>query len=182
MTPATKPYAHITVEPVAGALGAEIGGVDLTRPLADDVLAEVRRAFVENLVICFRDQDITPEQHKAFASQLEEVLGVDRYVLYRHLKLLNAAGLIDAKEIGRMKEYSINKRQRELVMNILSQGEQEARKTRSMDSGSIQSTRSMLINTLYTGGQEVGQDEKESSSEVISHTVNLREDDRRGLL
>ena len=60
-------YDHITVAPVAGALGAEIGGVDLAKRLSDNALAEIRRAFVENLVIFFRGQDITPEQHKAFA-------------------------------------------------------------------------------------------------------------------
>lgn len=63
----TTAYEHITVAPVSGALGAEIGGVDLSRPLSDEALAEIRRAFVENLVIFFRDQAITPEQHKAFA-------------------------------------------------------------------------------------------------------------------
>lgn len=67
MTAQTNPYAHITVAPVTGALGAEIGGVDLAKPLSDEALAEIRRAFVENLVIFFRDQDITPAQHKAFA-------------------------------------------------------------------------------------------------------------------
>ena len=60
-------YEHITVAPVSGAIGAEIGGVDLAKPLSDGALAEIRRAFVEHLVIFFREQDITPEQHKAFA-------------------------------------------------------------------------------------------------------------------
>ena len=67
MTAQKSVYHHITVAPVTGALGAEIGGVDLSKPLSGDVLAEIRRAFVENLVIFFRDQTLTPEQHKAFA-------------------------------------------------------------------------------------------------------------------
>jgi alpha-ketoglutarate-dependent taurine dioxygenase len=67
MTAQKPAYQHITVAPLTGALGAEIGGVDLARPLSDGALAEIRRAFVENLVIVFRDQDLTPEQHKAFA-------------------------------------------------------------------------------------------------------------------
>ncbi len=67
------PYQHITVSPLAGALGAEIGGVDLARPLDDATLAEVRRAFLENLVIFFRDQDLSPEAHKAFARHFGEL-------------------------------------------------------------------------------------------------------------
>jgi taurine dioxygenase len=60
-------YEHITVSPIAGALGAEIGNVDLSKPLDDAVIGEIRHAFLDNLVIFFRDQDITPEQHKTFA-------------------------------------------------------------------------------------------------------------------
>ncbi len=59
-------YRHITVRPISGALGAVIGGVDLSQPLSPEVIAEIRRALVENLVIFFRDQDLTPDQHKAF--------------------------------------------------------------------------------------------------------------------
>jgi taurine dioxygenase len=66
-------YEHIAVAPVTGALGAEIGSVDLSQPLSDGALSEIRRAFVENLVIFFRDQDITPEQHKAFARQFGDL-------------------------------------------------------------------------------------------------------------
>lgn len=50
----------------SGALGAEIEGVDLSRPLDDETFAAIRRAFVEHQVIFFRDQDLTPDQHLAF--------------------------------------------------------------------------------------------------------------------
>jgi taurine dioxygenase len=50
---------------VAGALGAEISGVDLAR-LDDAAFAQIAAAFVEHEVIFFRDQTLTPEQHKAF--------------------------------------------------------------------------------------------------------------------
>lgn len=59
-------YERIEVRPIAGACGAEVHGVDLAKPLDDATFAEVRRAFVENLVIFFRGQKITEEQHKAF--------------------------------------------------------------------------------------------------------------------
>ncbi|MDP2261458.1 MAG: TauD/TfdA family dioxygenase [Caulobacter sp.] len=56
----------IDVRRVAGALGAEIGGVDLSAPLADDTIAAIRKALVEHQVIFFRDQSLTPEQQLAF--------------------------------------------------------------------------------------------------------------------
>jgi taurine dioxygenase len=59
-------YQRIEVRPIAGACGAEVHGVDLAKPLDDATFAEVRRAFVENLVIFFRDQTLTEDQHKAF--------------------------------------------------------------------------------------------------------------------
>ena len=59
-------YTRIEVRPVAGALGAEIGGVDLAA-LDDESFAEIHRAWLEHLVVFFRDQTITPAQQVAFA-------------------------------------------------------------------------------------------------------------------
>jgi taurine dioxygenase len=56
-----------TVQPLAPALGAELHGVDLTKDLSLEVFKEVRRLLVEHQVIFFRDQDISPAQHKALA-------------------------------------------------------------------------------------------------------------------
>lgn len=53
--------------PVAGALGAEISGVDLREPLNDETVAEIRRAFLEHLVVYLRNQPITPTQQLRFA-------------------------------------------------------------------------------------------------------------------
>ena len=43
-------YRRVTVEPVAGACGAVVGGVDLARDLDDDVVAEIRRAILDHQV------------------------------------------------------------------------------------------------------------------------------------
>ena len=59
-------YARIEVKPIAGALGAEIHGVDLAT-LDDETFAEIRDAFHAHSVVFFRDQQMTPEQHLAFA-------------------------------------------------------------------------------------------------------------------
>ena len=59
------------VHSVAGALGAEILGVDLAR-LDDALVAGIRRAWLDHLVIFFRDQDLTPAQFLAFARRFGE--------------------------------------------------------------------------------------------------------------
>ena len=66
-------FSRITVEPISGACGCEIGGVDLRRPIDRETLDEVMRAFEHFLVIVFRDQDLTPEQHKAFSRYFGEL-------------------------------------------------------------------------------------------------------------
>src|SRR4051794_27947934 len=68
---ASAPYEAITVEKLTPIIGAEISGVDLREVVSDHArsnrqLDEIHRALAENLVIFFRDQDITPQQHLAF--------------------------------------------------------------------------------------------------------------------
>jgi taurine dioxygenase len=67
------PYRTITVDQLTPVIGAEIGGVDLSRPLGERTMGEIRRALAENLVIFFRDQHITPEQHLAFGREFGEL-------------------------------------------------------------------------------------------------------------
>jgi alpha-ketoglutarate-dependent taurine dioxygenase len=58
--------AKLEIHRVAGALGAEISGVDLSTDLSDETVAEIRRAFALHQVIFFRDQSLTPDQQVAF--------------------------------------------------------------------------------------------------------------------
>lgn len=60
-------FRTIEVRPIAGSLGAEIHGVDLSRELDQETFAEIHRAFLEHLVIFFRDQHLTVEQQIGFA-------------------------------------------------------------------------------------------------------------------
>jgi len=60
-------YRHIEVRPLAGALGAEVVGVDMACDVEEDVVKEVRQAFLDHLVIFLRDQKVTPQQQVAFA-------------------------------------------------------------------------------------------------------------------
>ena len=58
------------VRKIAGALGAEIHGLDLSRALTDEIAKAVRQAFLEHQVIFFRDQPLTPAQFMAFARRM----------------------------------------------------------------------------------------------------------------
>jgi alpha-ketoglutarate-dependent taurine dioxygenase len=60
----------IEVRPLSGAIGAEVSGVDLARELPDETIADIRRAWLDHLVIFFRDQQLTPAQFMAFAQRL----------------------------------------------------------------------------------------------------------------
>jgi taurine dioxygenase len=67
------PYETITVDKLTPIIGAEIAGIDLSQPLSNRQHDEVHRALAENLVIFFRDQHITPEQHLAFGRLFGEL-------------------------------------------------------------------------------------------------------------
>ena len=62
----------LTVKRLGNVIGAELLGLDLSRPLSDATVAEVRRAWLDNLVLVIRGQDITPAQHVAFSERLGE--------------------------------------------------------------------------------------------------------------
>jgi taurine dioxygenase len=79
--------SQITVTPIAGALGAEIGGIDLGQPLAAADVAAMRAALLDHLVIFFRDQQLTSERYMAFAEAFGEpvayplIKGIDGFPL-----------------------------------------------------------------------------------------------------
>jgi taurine dioxygenase len=67
-----RSYRHIEVRPLAGALGAEVAGVDMAGDLDEEVVQEVRQAFLDHLVIFLRDQKATPQEQVAFARRFGE--------------------------------------------------------------------------------------------------------------
>lgn len=60
-------YERIDVRPIAGSLGAEISGVSMAEPMGNQVFQEVHDALMAHQVIFFRDQNVTPAEHVAFA-------------------------------------------------------------------------------------------------------------------
>ena len=63
----------LDVRPLSPIIGAEIHGIDLSTPLSEAVVAEVRRALNTHHVIFFRDQLLSPAQQAEFASQFGTV-------------------------------------------------------------------------------------------------------------
>jgi taurine dioxygenase len=59
----------ITATPLTGALGAEVRGVDLSRPLSAESVAELRALWLQHLVLFFRDQPIESAEYQAFAER-----------------------------------------------------------------------------------------------------------------
>ena len=59
----------ITVKPLALTIGAEIEGVDLSKPLSNQEIAEIRAAFMKWKVVFFRDQKLDHTQQVAFSKQ-----------------------------------------------------------------------------------------------------------------
>jgi taurine dioxygenase len=59
-------YQTIAVRKVTPTIGAEIAGIDLSQPLGNQQFQEIHDALMDNLVVFFRDQKISVDQHIAF--------------------------------------------------------------------------------------------------------------------
>ena len=60
------------IKRIAGAIGAELHGVDLSQPLLPEIVKNIRAAFLEHQVIFFRDQDLAPATFMLFAQAMGE--------------------------------------------------------------------------------------------------------------
>ncbi len=93
----------IEIVPSGAALGAEIRGVDLSMPMDDETSRMVEAAFNEHSVLCFRDQDLTPEQLIGYASRYGEVqrLFLNNYAMPEHPEILYVSNIQEnGKDIG----------------------------------------------------------------------------------
>ncbi|MQU62392.1 taurine dioxygenase [Pseudomonas sp. FSL R10-1350] len=63
----------LTVTPISSALGAEIDGVDLTRPLSLEQRDAIEQALLQHQVIFFKNQVITPQQQARFAANFGDL-------------------------------------------------------------------------------------------------------------
>ena len=63
----------LTITPISSALGAQIDGVDLTRPLSPLQRDAIEQALLEYQVIFFKQQSITPQQQARFAANFGDL-------------------------------------------------------------------------------------------------------------
>ena len=64
---------QIEVVPVSGGVGVEVHNVDIKSGIDAGTFDELRAAFVEHGLIFLRNQDITPDEHIAFAERWGEI-------------------------------------------------------------------------------------------------------------
>jgi len=81
MTAVTEQVVHdgthgtVTIRPLQPTIGAEISGVDLSRPLTDAERDQIKAAVLKYKVVFFRDQVLDQDQHAAFARQFGHLSG-----------------------------------------------------------------------------------------------------------
>ena len=63
----------ISLEPLTPTIGAVVRGVDLSEPISDELFERIHSAWMKHLVLFFRDQALTPEQHLAFGRRFGEL-------------------------------------------------------------------------------------------------------------
>lgn len=68
--------SHFEIKHLAPFVGSEISGLDLSKPIASETFAELRKLWLERKVLFFRDQKLTPDEQVAFTRQFGEV---DKY-------------------------------------------------------------------------------------------------------
>jgi taurine dioxygenase len=98
-----SPHQTIEITPFDGALGAEVTGLDLSQPLADDDFKRIHRAHLDHHVVVFRDQRITPEQHIAFSRRFGplQIHVLHQFQLAGHPEILIVSNVMEnGKPIG----------------------------------------------------------------------------------
>jgi taurine dioxygenase len=93
----------IEVRPLSDALGAEIGGVDLSAEITDETFAEIRQAWLDDCLLLFRNVDWTPAQHIAFTRRLGalHIMTPLHYNLPDHPEIFRLSNVVEGgKEVG----------------------------------------------------------------------------------
>lgn len=88
----TKTKPSFRIRRLAGALGAAIEGMDLAQPVDTQIMADLRQAFLDHLVLVFPDQGhLTPQQHIAFAARWGKLQVMPKRHIEGHAELIEIA-------------------------------------------------------------------------------------------
>jgi len=93
----------VSIHPFDTALGAEVRGLDLSRPVGDAEFAAVEEAYRTRSVLLFRDQELTPEQHIDFSRRFGklEIHVLDQWRHREHPEILIVSNIKDeGRHIG----------------------------------------------------------------------------------
>jgi taurine dioxygenase len=99
-----SPHQTIEITPFQGSpLGAEVTGLDLSQPLADEDFKRIHRAHLDHHVVVFRDQRITPDQQITFSRRFGplQIHVLRQFQLSGHPEILIVSNVLeDGKPIG----------------------------------------------------------------------------------
>ena len=102
-----EPRNRIDLKPLTPQFGAEIGGVDISQPLADETMADIVNAFASNGVIALRSQRLEPGDLVAFSRGFGELVPQTdtEYLLPGHPEIM-AVGNINIE--GKVRSFFHN--------------------------------------------------------------------------
>ena len=94
---AQAPGQQFDVRPFAEKVGAEIVGLDLSRPLNDADFARVHKAHLDHHVVVFRDQQITPQQQIEFSRRFGvlQIHVLKQFLLANHPEILIVSNIVE---------------------------------------------------------------------------------------
>ncbi|MCE4553980.1 TauD/TfdA dioxygenase family protein [Roseateles cellulosilyticus] len=95
-----SPTSSIEIRPLPGTFAAEVRGLDLSRPLADDDFRRIHRAHLDHHVLVFRDQRITPGQQVAFSRRFGplQIHVLHQFQLPGHPEVLVVSNIVENGE------------------------------------------------------------------------------------
>ncbi|PHN27803.1 TauD/TfdA dioxygenase family protein [Pseudomonas sp. ICMP 561] len=96
-SPVQAASQQFEVRPFAANVGAEIVGLDLSRPLNDADFARVHRAHLDYHVVVFRDQQITPQQQIDFSRRFGvlQIHVLKQFLLANHPEILIVSNIVE---------------------------------------------------------------------------------------
>lgn len=94
---------HFEIRPFSDAVGAEITGLDLAKPVNAEDFTLIHRAHLDHHVLVFRDQRISPDQQIAFSRRFGalQIHVLKQFLLAGHPEILIVSNIIeDGRNIG----------------------------------------------------------------------------------